>query len=151
MEESDTIITLIGTKLATKDNEFVFKGGAKECEPCRLNKTCLGLNIGSKYRITTIRNGGKLDCFVHDSGVCAVEVIEMPVEISVESRKAIKGSTIAYEPVPCNITDCDNFVMCRPSGLRRGDKFTVVKVSGDISGSCEKGYSLKVAEVKRTT
>jgi uncharacterized protein (UPF0179 family) len=151
MEESDTITTLIGTKLAKKGNEFVFKGGAKECEPCRLSKTCLGLNTGSKYRITALRNGGKLDCFVHDSGVLAVEVIELPIEITVESRKAIKGSTISYEPVPCNITGCDNFVMCRPSGLRRGDKFTVVKVNGDISGSCEKGYSLKVAEVKRTT
>ncbi|GFO97124.1 hypothetical protein ig2599ANME_1324 [groundwater metagenome] len=151
MEESDTIITLIGTKLAKVGNEFNFKGGAKECEPCRLNKTCLGLNIGSRYRITALRNGGKLDCFVHDSGVCAVEVIEQPVEISVESRKAIKGSSIVYEPSSCNIAGCVNYITCRPSGLRRGDKFTVVKVSGDISGSCEKGYSLKVAEVKRTT
>jgi uncharacterized protein (UPF0179 family) len=151
MEESDTIITLIGTKLAKTGNEFIFRGGAKECEPCRLNKTCLGLNSGSRYRISAIRNGGKLECFVHDSGVCAVEVIELPVEITVESRKAIKGSTIVYEPPACNITGCINYVSCRPSGLRRGEKFTVIKVSGDISDSCEKGYSLKVAEVKRTT
>ncbi len=151
MEESDTIITLIGTKLAKVGNEFIFKGGAKECEPCRLNKTCLGLNTGSRYRITAIRNGGQLECFVHDSGVCAVEAIELPVEISVESRKAIKGSTIVYDPLSCNISGCENFITCRPSGLRRGEKFTIVKVSEDISGSCEKGYSLKVAEVKRTT
>ncbi len=151
MEESDTIITLIGTRLAKEGNEFIFKGGAKECEPCRLNKTCLSLNSGSRYRITALRTGGKLECFVHDSGVCAVEVIELPVEISVESRKAIKGSTIVYEPVPCNITGCVNYAVCRPSGLRRGDKFTVVSVGEDISGSCEKDYTLKVAEVKRTT
>ncbi|MBU3966306.1 MAG: UPF0179 family protein [Euryarchaeota archaeon] len=151
MEESDTIITLIGTKLAKVGNEFIFKSGAKECEPCRLNKTCLGLNSGSTYRITALRNGGKLECFVHDSGVCAVEVIELPVEISVESRKAIKGSTIVFEPVPCNITGCINYAVCRPAGLRRGDKFTLVSVGEDISGSCEKDYTLKVAEVKRLT
>ncbi len=151
MEESDILITLIGTKLAKEGNEFIFKGGARECEPCRLKKTCLGLNAGSKYRITALRNGGDLECFVHDSGVCAVEVIELPVEIGVESRKAIKGSTIVFEPVPCNITRCINYVTCRPSGLRRGDKFNVIRVGEDISGSCEKGYSLKVAEVKRTT
>ena len=60
MEESDTIITLIGTKLAKVGNEFIFKGGAKECEPCRLNKTCLGLNSGSRYRITALRQGASL-------------------------------------------------------------------------------------------
>ncbi len=38
MEESDTLITLIGTKLAKEGNEFIFKGGARECEPCRLKK-----------------------------------------------------------------------------------------------------------------
>ncbi|MBU4340608.1 MAG: UPF0179 family protein [Euryarchaeota archaeon] len=151
MEESDKIITLIGTKLAKTGNEFNFKGGVKECEPCRLNKTCLGLNIGSRYRITALRNGGKLECYVHDSGVCAVEVIELPVEISVESRKAMKGSTITYEPVPCNITGCTNYVMCRPEGMRRGDKFNVVSIGEDISDSCDKGYLLKIAEVKRTT
>ncbi|VVB85290.1 Uncharacterised protein [uncultured archaeon] len=151
MEESDTVITLIGTKLAREGNEFIFKGGAKECEPCKLNKTCLGLNAGGRYRIIALRKGGKLECFVHDSGVCAVEVIELPLEISVESRKAIKGSTIVYEPAPCNLTNCYNYVLCRPAGLRRGDRFTVVSVGEDISDSCEKDYSLKVAEVKRTT
>ncbi len=149
MEESDTIITLIGTKLAKVGNEFIYKGGAKECEPCKLNKTCLSLNPGSKYRITGIRTGGKLECFVHDSGVCAVEVIEAPIMMAIESRKAIKGSKIVYEPVSCNLSSCENFRLCRPSGLRSGDKFTIMNVESDISEPCRKGLSLKVVEVKR--
>ena len=149
MEESDTIITLIGTKLAKVGNEFIYKGGAKECEPCKLNKTCLSLNSGSKYRITGIRTGGKLECFVHDSGVCAVEVIEAPIIMAMESRKAIKGSKIVYEPLACNITGCENFVLCRPSGLRSGDKFTILNVERDIEEPCRKGLSLNVVEVKR--
>jgi len=149
MEESDTIITLIGTKLAKIGNEFIYKGGAKECEPCKLNKTCLSLNPGSKYRITGIRTGGKLECFVHDSGVCAVEVIEAPIMMAIESRKAIKGSKIVYEPVSCNLTSCENFVLCRPSGLRSNDKFTIMNVEGDINEPCRKGLSLKIVEVKR--
>jgi uncharacterized protein (UPF0179 family) len=149
MEESDTIITLIGTKLAKVGNEFVFRGMAKECEPCKLSKTCLGLNTGSRYRITGIRNGGNLECFIHDSGVCAVEVVEAPIFVCIEARKAIKGSKIVYEPVMCTISSCENYRICRPEGLKKGDKFTIVNVVGELQGPCEKGHSLKLAEVKR--
>ncbi len=143
----DTTITLIGTKLAKVGNEFIFRGTAKECEPCKLYKTCLGLNPGSRYRITNIRTGEKLECFVHDSGVCAVEVVEVPIKMAVESRKAIKGSKTAYEPLSCNL-DCENSVICFPSGLNPGDRFVIMNVEGEIS-ECRKGYSLKVVEAKR--
>ncbi|MCE8425938.1 MAG: UPF0179 family protein [Candidatus Methanoperedens sp.] len=150
MEESDIIITLIGTKLAKVGNEFIFKGGARECEPCKLNKTCLGLNSGSTYKIINLRKGVKHECAVHDTGVLAVEVMEIPVRMTVESRKAIKGSTIVYDLANCNNSDCENYVMCRPSGLKKGEKFTIIDVLDELSEQCEKGFSLKVVEVKRT-
>jgi uncharacterized protein (UPF0179 family) len=149
MEESDTIITLIGTRLAKVGNEFIFKGAAKECEPCKFNKTCLGLNQGSKYRIVNLRNSAKLECFVHDSGVCAVEVIEAPIRMAIESRKAIKGSKIAYEQLSCNYPDCDNFVLCRPAGIKAGEKFSIIEVEDDLEEPCNKNYQLKVVEIKR--
>jgi uncharacterized protein (UPF0179 family) len=149
MEESDTLITLIGTRQAKVGNEFIFRGAAKECEPCKFNKTCLGLNQGSKYRIVNLRNSAKLECFVHDSGVCAVEVIEAPIRMALESRKAIKGSKIAYEQLNCNYPDCDNFVLCRPSGIKTGEKFSIVDVEGEIEETCDKNYQLKVVEIKR--
>lgn len=149
MEESNTIITLIGTKLAKVGNEFIFKGAAKDCEVCKFGKTCLGLNIGSKYRITGIRSGGRLECFVHESGVCAVEVVEAPVTMAIESRKAIKGSKIVHEPQSCNLSNCENYTLCLPPGFTRNDKFTIINVVGEIPYPCERGYSLKLAEVKR--
>ncbi len=145
----DKIITLIGTKLAKVGNEFIFKGVTKECEPCKLNKTCLNLNPGSRYRITDLRTGGKLECFIHDSGVCAVEVVETPIIMSIESRKAIKGSKIIYETPACNLANCSNYRLCFPSGLKHGDKFTIINVVGEISEHCEKGHALKVVEVNR--
>ena len=148
MEESDTTITLIGTKLAKVGNEFIFRSAAKECEPCKLYKTCLGLNPGSRYRITNIRTGERLECFVHDSGVCAIEVVEVPIKMALESRKAIKGSKIVYDPL-CNLSDCENSHLCLPSGLNPGDKFVIMNVEGEINEPCRKGYSLKVVEVKR--
>jgi len=149
MEESDTIITLIGTRLAKVGNEFIFRGAAKECEPCKFNKTCLGLNQGSKYKIVDLRNSARLECFVHDSGVCAVEVIEAPIMMAIESRKAIKGSKIAYEQLPCNYPNCDNFVLCHPSGIKAGEKFNIIDVQGDIEEPCNKNYQLKIVEIKR--
>jgi uncharacterized protein (UPF0179 family) len=149
MEESDTIITLIGTRLAKVGNEFLFRGAAKECEPCKFNKTCLGLNQGSKYRIVNLRNSSKLECFIHDSGVIAVEVIEAPIRLAIESRKAIKGSKIAYEQLNCNYPDCDNFALCRPSGIKPGEKFIITDVEGEIEEPCNKNYQLKEVELKR--
>jgi len=149
MEESDTIITLIGTRLAKVGNEFIFKNAAKECQPCKFNKTCLSLNSGSRYKIVNLRNSTKLECFVHDSGVLAVEVIEAPIRMAIESRKAIKGSKIVFEQPPCNNQDCENYPICRPSGLQTGDKFVITDVEGDIVESCRKGYSMKIVEVKR--
>ncbi len=149
MEESDTTITLIGTKLAKVGNEFIFRGAAKECETCKFSKTCLSLNPGSMYRIVNVRTGGKLECFVHDSGVSAVEVIEEPIILGIESRKAIQGSKIIFEPLACNLPNCSNYAVCFPSGLKRGNKLTIMEVTGDLSEPCARGRSLKVVEVKR--
>lgn len=149
MEESDTIITLIGTRLAKVGNEFIFKNAAKECQPCKFNKTCLSLNSGSRYKIVSIRNSTRLECFVHDFGVFAVEVIEAPIRMAIESRKAIKGSKIVFELPPCNFQDCENYPLCRPSGIRPGDKLSIVDVEDEIIESCRKGYSMKIVEVKR--
>jgi uncharacterized protein (UPF0179 family) len=149
MEEADTTITLIGTKLAKVGNEFIFRGAAKECETCKLSKTCLSLNPGGRYRIVNVRTGGKLECSVHDSGISAVEVIEEPIILNIESRKAIQGSKIIFDPPVCNLPNCSNYAVCFPPGLKRGDKFTVMNVTGDLCEPCAKGRPLKVIEVKR--
>lgn len=149
MEDSEITITLIGTKLAKVGNQFIFRGAAKDCEACKLNKTCLNLNIGSKYRISGVRNTGKLECFVHDSGVVAVEVMEAPVKMSLESRKAIKGSKVMYEPLSCTIRSCENYALCHPSGIKKGEKFTVIEVGDEIIEPCEGDYILKIVEVTR--
>ncbi len=146
--DEETIVTLIGTKLAKVGNEFIFRGGAKDCEGCKLHKTCLNLNIGSKYRITHVRNTGEFDCFVHDSGVCAVEVVEAPIKMAIESRKAIQGSKLVYEQ-ECEESDCEHYTLCFPPGLKKYEKFTIVDVGDEVIDSCEKGKILKVVEVKR--
>lgn len=145
---ADTTITLIGTRLAKIGTEFFFNGQTPDCEGCRLKNTCMNLNKGSKYRIVSIRNSAKHDCAVHDSGVCAVEVVEAPLVVAIESRKAFNGSKIVFEPIQCENT-CSLYKLCHPMGLEKGDKGTITGVVGDAPETCPKGYSLKVVELSR--
>lgn len=147
--DQDVVITLIGTRLAKVDNEFIFSGQIPECAGCKLVQTCMNLDRGTRYRIVGVREGAKHECAIHDAGVLAVEVIESPFVAAIESRKAFGGSKIVFEPAACDVTGCGMFELCHPSGLSRGDRCTIVRVVGDAPESCEKGYSLKVVEVKR--
>lgn len=100
MTESDTKITLIGSRLAREGLEFIFKGEMPECKKCRLKNTCLNLEPGRRYKVVRIKSQDIHECFLHDSGgVLAVDVSRAPITTSVESRKAVQGGAkIMYEP-----------------------------------------------------
>lgn len=145
----DTIVTLIGMRMAKPGIEFIFKGESPDCNGCRLKSTCMNLDRGSRYRVVDIRNPNVLDCSIHEGGVQAVEVVEQPLTVLVESRMALEGSTIYYESIPCNESGCEMFEMCHNPGLVPGNKYIIVTVVGEPEGECKKGYSLKAVEMKR--
>ncbi len=147
--EDDTVITLIGTRLARIGNEFIFNGPVSECEPCKLRKTCHNLNPGSRYKIVNLRNSTRHDCLVHEEGVYAVEVMETPQTVAIESRKAFNGSKIVYEKPNCGNNDCEMQELCSPPGIENGDKRTIVRVIGDPLMPCPRGRKLKLVELKR--
>ena len=147
--DEDTIVTLIGVRMAKPGNVFVFRGKTPDCEGCKLNNTCLNLDIGGHYKVVGVRDSPPLDCAVHDKGVQAVEVVEAPWTVLLESRMVREGSTIVYEPVTCNETDCDMFDMCQNPGPVPGNRYTIVNVVGEPGGGCAKEYSLKVVEMKK--
>jgi len=143
MTESDTKITLIGSRLAREGLEFIFKGEMPECSKCRLKNTCLNLERGRRYRVEKIRNNEIHECFLHDSGVLAVDVSRAPIEATVESRKAVDGAKIMYESPKCGKKDCSEYETCHPEGLVRGDKCKIVEVMESLDVACDAGYSLK--------
>ena len=148
-EEMDTTITLIGSEVAVEGYEFIFRGAAAECRTCRLKNACLNLHEGSKYRLIKLRDAPVHECPLHEGGVKAVEVVETPFLVAVESRKAFEGSKVVYNPVECGETRCTMYELCHPTGLEEGDKCTITKVVGNIPESCSKGISLKVVELER--
>lgn len=148
MAEAETVVTLLGVKLARIGEEFVFIGGTSECEACKLKNTCLNLEAGRKYRVVNRREGIQHECAVHDSGVCPVEVVEAPIIAAIDARRAFAGSKISYEPVKCEKT-CRLHDLCHPEGVKAGEKYTISNVLGEAPEPCRFGYALKLVELKK--
>lgn len=147
--DEDTVVTLIGVRMAKTGNVFVFRGKTPDCEGCKLKNTCMNLDIGGQYKVVSVRDSPPIDCAVHDKGVQAVEVVEAPWTVLLESRMVRQGSAVVYEPVTCNETGCDMFEMCQNPGPVPGNRYTIVNVVGEPNSDCIKDYSLKIVEMKK--
>ncbi len=124
-------VTLIGTRLATEGEEFVYQGPASGCDGCPYRQQCLNLAEGVRYRVTDVREKGEtLDCAVHDAGVTAVEVEPAPVLANVASRRAYAGSKVALEG-PCPHTECPSHEYCEPMGASLDREYRIDEVVGD--------------------
>jgi uncharacterized protein len=149
MPKGTASITLIGVSLAKTGTEFVFNGPANECETCKLKNTCLNLDVGRRYKIVAVRGNMRHDCALHDIGVKAVEVVESPSVVAIDSKNAFIGSRILYRQNECEVFNCNIYELCHPDGLAREEKYTISQVLGDAPGRCPEGKSLKLVELKR--
>lgn len=143
MVDDNTTITLIGSRLAKEGLSFTFIGETPGCDKCNLKSTCMNLEKGRIYEISNVRNTTVHDCAVHDGGVIAVDVVIAPVTGSMDSRKAVEGANVRYEPQICDETECDMYDLCHPKGVKKGDKCTILKVIGNMGNECVLGYTLK--------
>ncbi len=143
---SDKIITLCSKNWAIIGVEFTFLGGKSECEGCKVKKVCLKLREGGKYRIVGLRDGAVQQCQLHDDGVIAVEVVEMPIMVAVDSKMAVEGLKITLKG-NCHNIDCAHYNVCNPIEFK-DNHFIVEKVIGDAI-NCRIGRQLKLVELKR--
>lgn len=109
----------------------------------------MSLDEGRSYKIVNLRPGNKHGCPIHDSGVVAVEVVELPSTAAVESRKAFSGSKLFFQPIDCDDKKCSYYKFCNPSSLKSGEGCTISNVMEDLDDKCKKGLSLKLVELKR--
>lgn len=149
-EEVNRIITLCGKDWAKIGTEFIFLGETDECQSCKIKKTCLKLREGAKYKIVGLRDGTVQECPLHDEGVVAVEVVELPIIALVDSKIAVEGARFHYEEKKCEILNCNMFSLCHPVELKNGEEVLVEKIIGDAPERCQKGYSVVVAELRRS-
>ncbi len=140
------MITLINSDYAKIGYEFVFYGGAEECERCELNKACLeGLDKGRRYRVIALREI-EHPCRINEK-VRVVEVEETEILGVIESRKAFAGSSIIFDSVECGNIFCKNSKYCMPEGLVNGEKYEIRETLDKLE--CERGKSYTLVRFKR--
>lgn len=133
------MITLIGTSLAKKGLVFTFYGGSNKCESCRFKRTCLNLEKGRKYKITSVKRVTH-KCPLHKDGrVQTIEVEPATIRTAIETKKAYKGSTIIFRTPDCE-KDCENYDICHPEGLYNDDKCQIEEIGPEVV--CKNGNNL---------
>jgi uncharacterized protein (UPF0179 family) len=147
--EEGRIVTLIGANLAKVGEEFLFLGISKKCEECRLKNACANLEVGRLYTIERVRNEMKHECLMHEGGACVVEVRESNIRAVIEASYAFKNSKVAFDPLTCNELECALFDVCHPSGLKRGDRCTILEVIGEAPINCRQGRVIKLVTLRR--
>jgi len=133
------LVTLVGEKIAKKDNEFIYIGSLPECRGCKLKTVCFNLDEGRRYKITNIRDIHH-DCKIHEGGVRIVEVEKIHIPACIESKNAVEGETISINP-DCKNIGCVFYKLCSPVGVEPGIKLKISKVKGDIK--CPENKNLK--------
>lgn len=142
------IITLAPKAFARKGYKFVFEGKvSEECKECPLYNVCIkNLEVGRVYEIVNVRNK-KHKCKVYGSEIVVVEVKEADIEALVKTSMAIEGAIISYSPVNCNEYSCPYFKLCKPLGVKPGDKYKIIRVLEKLK--CSRGYSLTKVLLRR--
>jgi uncharacterized protein len=141
-------VSLIGKTLAKEGTVFTYIGRTPECEPCKLVKICQGLEVGKRYKISKVR-AKEHKCPIHDlETVVAVEVEEMPLEVSIPSRKALESAIVSLDEESCPIKWCQNQKLCKRDMVSKGAKVAIISVHEELE--CPKGLKLKrsVIEIK---
>jgi len=137
---SKPLITLVGIRQAKQGFTFIHKGSSPHCVPCEYRKVCIeNLKPNRVYRVVGLREK-VLPCDVHDSGARVVEVIESDIRTTLSTKLAIEGAITTFEPQDCDIQICENYRLCVPRGLLKGDKCVILKTERRIE--CQKRLSL---------
>ncbi|MBN1390593.1 MAG: UPF0179 family protein [Candidatus Thermoplasmatota archaeon] len=139
-------VSLIGKTLAKEGRVFMYAGPAPECGKCKLNTICQNLAVGRKYRVVKVRDK-EHDCPAHDQDkVVAVEVEELPLEMSIPDRKALESAIVTIDGDGCRYRWCDNNHLCRYEGIPKGTKVLLLTIEEDLV--CPISLKLKRAVVE---
>ena len=147
MAENITI-TSVPKAFAKRGYKFVFEGKvSEECKECPLYNVCIkNLETGRVYEIVNVRNK-KHKCKVYGSEIVVVEVREADIEALIKTSMAIEGAIISYSSPNCNEYLCPYFKLCKPPGVKLGDKYKVIRVLEKLK--CSRGYSLTKVLLRR--
>jgi len=138
-------VTLLGEKLAKVGMEFYFYGPLPECKDCKVKSVCFNLEEGRTYRVVNTRDMTH-ECEVHEGLVVAVEYETLPLELVLEPKRAIEGSSQKVSTQICKNATCPYFHRCAKPKIRKKSAYRILSVIGDVD--CPLGRSLKLVEAE---
>lgn len=136
------IMTLIGEGQASKGFKFVVSSPPDVCRECRLFSVCMGRLVpGRVYEVVEVRDKQHY-CPLYEGKVTVAKVVEAPMEVVVKTQAAIEGAILAFSHGECDEKGCRLEDLCKPKGIRKGEKVKIVRVLEDLSelALCGKGY-----------
>lgn len=136
------LVTLIGERLAKKNDEFMYLGPNNDCRNCKLKTVCFNLKPGRSYKITKVRDK-KHNCNTHEGTAVVVEVEKQPILTAID-KKHTEGSKADIEKIDCNNIGCEYYDLCKMN-IQKDKKYVIKKIHGDIN--CPIGHQLQKAEI----
>lgn len=138
-----TLVTLIGERLAKKNEEFMYLGPNNDCKNCKLKNVCFNLVQGRIYKITKVRDK-KHNCNLHEGTAVVVEVEKQPIITAID-KKHTEGSKAKLENIDCDNIGCKYYDLCKME-VREDKNYIIKKIYGDID--CPLDLKLQKAEIE---
>lgn len=133
------IVTLVGEGQATLGFRFVASQPPEICLKCKLFKVCMGRLVpGRAYEVVEVKEKQHY-CQLYEDKVRVAKVLQSPFELLLKPQHAIEGATITFAGVECK-EKCPLERLCKPEGVKKGEKIKIEKVSENISevAACSK-------------
>jgi len=90
-------------------------------------------------------------CKIHENGVRVVEVQEASIKALIPIKLAVESAIIHFEPQDCNNILCKFYHLCKPQGLRKGDKCKIVSLGRKLYAKIPCKRPLIEAVLRRVT
>lgn len=136
------LVTLIGERIAKKDEEFIYLGPNNDCKNCKLKTVCFNLKQNRRYKIKKVRDK-KHNCKIHEGTATVVEVEQLPIITAID-KKHTEGSKAKFQKIDCNNIGCDNYRYCSEK-IQKDKTYVIKKIYEDIK--CPLGNKLQKAEL----
>lgn len=139
-------MTLVPSRLAYKGFKFIFIGPSSLCKDCKYRNTCVeGMEVGRVYEVVEVSERKRFHCSIHEE-VSLASVRRAPLEVAIPAS-LVEGTTVLYKPSDCDRLSCENYSLCRPEGLKSGDRLSVLSEKGIVRG-CDRFRELRLYEVE---
>jgi len=139
---SKEIVTLVGEGQASKGFRFIASQPPDVCRSCKIFIACMGRLVpGRAYEVVEVKDKQHY-CALYEDKVRVAKVIQSPIELLVKAKYAVEGATVTFTIEDCTERDCLIEKLCRPEGVKKGEKIKIERVLEDVSemALCGKKY-----------